>query len=141
MENQKMEDPTVKEDSFHILVIDDESAVRLGFEQFLTKAGYRVTSAEDGREGMSLMRKQPPDLIITDIMMPEMDGLEILMEINKLKLNIPVITISGGMKTRPASFLPQAKRFGASRVFSKPVNLPELLTAIQELLAGAAVEK
>lgn len=124
----------------HILLIDDEPAVRLGFKQFLTNAGYRVTSAENGREGMNLMRKQPPDLIITDIMMPEMDGLEILMEINKLKLDIPVIAISGGMKMRPTSFLPQAKSFGASRVFTKPVNLPELLTAVQELLV-AATEK
>lgn len=136
-----MEKNTEKPDPFHILLIDDEPAVRLGFEQFLKGSGYRVTSAADGREGMRLLRQQNPDLIITDIMMPEMDGLEILIEIKKQHPNIPVIAISGGMKIRPISFLPQAKSFGASRVFTKPVNLPELLAAIQDLLAGTMGEK
>ena len=120
-----------------ILIIDDEPIVKNLFETFLREEGYSVATAADGREGMCLLQKQPPDLIITDILMPEMDGLEILLEIKKLKLGIPIIAISGGMRSLPASFLPQAKTFGASRVFEKPVCLAELLKAIQELLPGA----
>lgn len=119
----------------HILIIDDDLSVLSLFEQFLTSAGYSVALATDGREGLRQMKQQKPDLIITDIMMPEMDGLELLMEIKKHHQEIPVIAISGGMKIRPISFLPQAKKFGARRVFQKPIALTELLQAVQELLS------
>ncbi len=125
----------------HILVIDDETPVRSLFGQLLESAGYSVALASDGREGLRLMKQQKPDLIITDIMMPEMDGLELLMNIRKQHLDVPVIAISGGMKTQPANFLPQAKKFGAQRVFIKPVELSALLQAVQELLGESAENK
>ncbi|MEI8206434.1 MAG: response regulator, partial [Kiritimatiellales bacterium] len=125
----------------HILVMDDETPVRSLFGQFLESAGYSVALASDGREGLRLMKQQKPDLIITDIMMPEMDGLELLMNIRKQHLDVPVIAISGGMKAQPANFLPQAKKFGAHRVFIKPVELSALLQAVQELLSESAKNK
>ena len=125
----------------HILVMDDETSVQSLFGQFLEGAGHSVALASNGREGLQLMKQQKPDLIITDIMMPEMDGLELLMNIRKQHLGIPVIAISGGMKTQPANFLPQAKKFGAHRVFIKPVKLSDLRDAVNELLSESAENK
>jgi CheY-like chemotaxis protein len=125
----------------HILVMDDETSVRSLFGQLLESAGYSVVLASDGREGLRLMKQQKPDLIITDIMMPEMDGLELLMNIRKQHLDVPVIAISGGMKTQAVNFLPQAKKLGAQRVFIKPVELSALLQAVQELLSESAKNK
>ncbi|MFA7257004.1 MAG: response regulator [Kiritimatiellales bacterium] len=125
----------------HILVIDDDPAVLSLFEQFLESEGFSVALALNGLEGILSLKQQKPDLIITDIMMPEMDGLELLMEIKKHHPEIPVIAISGGMKIQPVNFLPQAKKFGARHIFSKPIALSELLAAVQELLNADAKDK
>lgn len=121
----------------HILVVDDEPSLLFLFKQFLEDKGYSVATAADGREGMRLIREHKPDLIITDIMMPEMDGLEVVQEIRSRHHDIPVIAISGGMKGGRLNFLPHAKKLGAHRVFEKPVELAQLLQAIQELLAAS----
>ncbi len=118
-----------------IVVIDDDQSVRILFERFLVGVGHEVLLAENGRKGLELIQGSDPDLVITDIMMPEMDGLEILMEIRKHKKSLPVIAISGGMRSIPMSFLPQARMFGARYVFEKPVPLDVLRGAINELLA------
>jgi len=120
-----------------ILIVDDDPTLRTLFEQYLTNSGYSVALAADGREGLDLMRQQKPDLIITDIMMPEMDGLEIIREIRAHHPELPVIAISGGMRAAPINFLPHAKKFGACHVFEKPVALAELLKVVQELLGAA----
>jgi CheY-like chemotaxis protein len=120
-----------------ILVIDDDESVLTLFQQFLESNGYAVALAVNGREGLEQMHRNNPDLIITDIMMPEMDGLEIIREIRALHPELPVIAISGGMRAAPINFLPHAKKFGACRVFEKPVALAELLKAVQELLGAA----
>lgn len=118
----------------HILIIDDDLIVLNLFEQFLSSDGFSVSVAKDGREGLDLMKKQKPDLIITDIMMPEVDGLEMIREIRSQHPEISVIAISGGMKGAQINFLPHAKKFGACRVFEKPVSLFHLRTAVRELL-------
>ena len=118
----------------YILIIDDDPAIRLLFEQFLTRSGYEVALAENGKTGLQLMRETAPDLIITDIMMPEMDGLEILMAIRQELQSVPVIAISGGMRALPINFLHQAKLMGARHVFEKPVPLDLLLKAIENVL-------
>lgn len=125
----------------HILIIDDDPAVQLLFGQFLENAGYSVDLATNGVAGMEAIKAQKPDLIITDIMMPEMDGLELLMEIKKYHPEIPVVAISGGMKIRPVSFLPMAEKFGARRVFQKPLELSTLLCTVQELLSETPVKQ
>jgi CheY-like chemotaxis protein len=124
----------------HLLVIDDDPSILSLFSQFLEDAGYSVASALDGKEGLQSVKAKKPDLIITDIMMPEMDGLELLMEIKRHHSEIPVIAISGGMKIQPVNFLPQAQKFGANRVLLKPVSLADLLQAVQELLGESAAD-
>jgi CheY-like chemotaxis protein len=121
-----------------ILVIDDDVAVQVLFEQVLQGIGYNVIIASNGREGMRYMHEHKPDLIITDIMMPDMDGLEILMELRAEFREVPVIAISGGMRAGSFSFLPHAKKMGASRIFEKPVDMDVLLKNVAELLATPA---
>jgi CheY-like chemotaxis protein len=124
----------------HILIIDDEPAVLTLFEQFLEGEGYTTELAADGKEGVRLLKQRKPDLIITDIMMPEMDGLEVIREIGQHHTDIPVIATSGGMKGGLMNFLPHAKRFGACRIFEKPVSLAALLAAVKELLPGPSAK-
>lgn len=130
----------------HILIIDDDAGVRDVLKRFLERFGYTVSAASSGREGLKLAQQLPPDIIITDIFMPEMDGLEVILEIRKRNPHrfggIPVIAMSGGMLTLGAksiSFLQQAKAFGAARVFPKPLDFAGIQSAVQELLlAGQA---
>ena len=123
-----------------ILVIDDDTTIQLVFSQFLTGLGYEIMQAENGKEGMSIIQETRPDLVITDIMMPEMDGLEILMQLRSTHDSVPVIAISGGMRALPVNFLQQAKLFGARYVFEKPVPLDVLRNAVTELLGEATSE-
>lgn len=122
----------------HILIIDDDPAIRDIFTQLLESKNYSVETAGEGKEGLVRMRERMPDLIITDIMMPEMDGLELVQTIRQLDPNLPVIAISGGMQTAAMNFLPLAEKFGACKVFEKPVGLTKLLGAVEDLLAAAA---
>ena len=130
----------------HILVIDDDDSVRDVLKRFLERFGYIVSLASSGREGLRLLQQEKADIVITDIFMPEMDGLEVILEIKKRcrKLSgcIPVIAISGGMLTlgaKPLSFLDQAKAFGAARVFQKPFDFAGIQIAIQELLPAEQI--
>lgn len=118
-----------------ILLIDDDPRIENVFGQALRRAGHEVETATNGKEGIAKVNAAPPDLIITDIMMPEMDGLEILLAIRKTQPTIPVIAISGGMRALPINFLQQAKMFGARYVFHKPVPLDVLCSAVEDVLA------
>ena len=125
----------------HILIIDDDDSVRDILKRFLERFGYIVSLASSGREGLRLLQQKKTDIVITDIFMPEMDGLEVILEIRKrchrLSGSLPVIAISGGiltMSAKPISFLDQARAFGAARVFQKPLDFAGIQTAIQELL-------
>jgi CheY-like chemotaxis protein len=121
----------------NILLIDDDPIIQKAFSRYLTSFGYHVDLADNGKMGLEMIEAAPPDLVITDIMMPEMDGLEILMAIQKLGLPIPVIAISGGMRALPMNFLRHAKDLGARYVFEKPVPLQNLLDAVKDLIGPA----
>jgi DNA-binding NtrC family response regulator len=117
-----------------ILIIDDDETIRSVFQRFLTGKGYEVDVAADGRQGLRLLEEKAVDLVITDIMMPETDGLEVVMAIQGKDTDIPVIAISGGMHAMPMDFLPMAKKFGAKSVLYKPVELDDLLLAVEEAI-------
>ena len=117
-----------------VLIIDDDEAIRSVFARFLTGKGYDVVVAEDGRQGLRSLEEEPVDLVVTDIMMPEVDGLEVVMAIQGKDTSIPVVAISGGMHAMPMDFLPMAKKFGAVEVLYKPVELEDLLTAVESAL-------
>ncbi len=120
-----------------ILIIDDDEMIRVVFERFLKGKGYAVDCAAGGKEGLRLLETEPPDLVVTDIMMPDTDGLEVVLSMHKTHPGIPVIAVSGGMSVAPMDFLPLVKKFGAGKVFYKPVELDDLLEGIQELLGTA----
>ncbi|MBN2164368.1 MAG: response regulator [Pontiellaceae bacterium] len=118
----------------NILIIDDDPSIRNVFTRYLEHKGYSVTVASDGSEGLSILSTFAPDLVITDVMMPGKDGLEVVLELRKTRQDIPVFAISGGMRMAVMDFLPMIKKFGAKKVFYKPVDLDELLVAIHEQL-------
>jgi len=119
-----------------ILVVDDDPQIRALLIQTLEREGYQVLAASDGAQGVRLFRENPADLIITDIIMPEMDGWEAIVELRKAFPDTRIIAISGGGMLGPSSYLVIAKRFGAERIFAKPLKKEELLQAVRELLGG-----
>ena len=124
----------------HILVIDDDESLRTALQEFLTRFGHRVSLAADGQEGLSFLREKKADIVITDIFMPESDGLETILAIREMRrddsVNLPVIAISGGIigGATPFCFLQQAEIFGANRVFPKPLDFSKIENAVEELL-------
>ena len=118
-----------------ILIIDDDENIRTVYQRYLSIQGYTVDCAANGKEGLRLLEAEPPDLVITDIMMPETDGLEVVLAMRMTHPDTPVFAISGGMHSIPMDFLPMVKKFGAAKVFYKPVELNKLVEAIREALA------
>jgi CheY-like chemotaxis protein len=116
-----------------LVVIDDDPAV-LGFLcDVLSGAGYVVLPAGDGRSGMDIVESQPVDLVITDLVMPEQEGLETMQRLGALRPDLPVIAISGAFG---GSFLKMARHFGAIATLPKPIEPAALLRAVRETLAG-----
>ena len=118
----------------NILIIDDDNQFRTMLRKMIERNGYEVIEASDGKEGINLYRKNPTDIIITDLIMPEKDGIETIQELKKDFPDIKIIAISGGGRIGPQDYLHLAKMLGAKRTLTKPIELPELLKAIEELL-------
>ena len=119
-----------------ILVIDDDKNIRSLLRDFLERDGYEVTEAENGKIGLRLLRENGADLVITDLIMPEKEGIETIREIRRDFSDVKIIAISGGGVVGPETYLEMAKSMGAHRVFDKPFNLKEMSEAIRELLDG-----
>jgi CheY-like chemotaxis protein len=118
-----------------ILLIDDEEPVRDMMRQTLERAGYEVTEAEDGRRGMAQLRQQPVDLVITDILMPEQEGIETIRMLRKEFPQVKILAISGGGKKGKLEVLPIAQTFGAHRTLAKPFERKDLLDAVNALVS------
>lgn len=117
-----------------ILVFDDEPSILLMIKKMLERAGYEVEIAQNGKEGMALFEKNKPDLLITDIIMPEKEGLETIFELRRLHPDLKIIAISGGGRIGPDGYLPGAKLLGANAVFTKPLVPRDFLKTISDLL-------
>ncbi|MBU6432436.1 MAG: response regulator [Nitrospirae bacterium] len=113
-----------------ILVIDDEPVIRSLLRTVLERAGHTVTEATNGREGLALYRQQPADLVVTEIYMPELNGLDVILELTRDFLNVKVIAISGAQGEQK-SVLNAAKLLGVRQTFQKPVRLEKFLTAVE----------
>ena len=114
-----------------ILLIDDDSELREVLSQTLSQAGYEVTTASDGRQASALYRRNPPDIVITDIYMPNKDGLEALMELRHGFPDVKVIAVSGGVSKQ--NILQVATALGASCTLAKPFQPAELLAAVEKV--------
>jgi len=117
-----------------ILVIDDEDMVRLTLRRILEKEGYEVEEAENGVEGLALQRASPCDLLITDLIMPEKDGIETIIDFIKEFPETKIIAISGGRRTKGADQLKQAKALGADVVLAKPFFRDDVLKSVAEAM-------
>lgn len=118
----------------HILIIDDEKPIRLMLRKLLESQGYTVTDASDGTEGLKRYQEHPADLIITDIIMPDKEGIETIIALKKQNPDIKIIAMSGGGKNKPDRYLQTAKLLGAKETFEKPIRKEKLLQAIQNLI-------
>jgi CheY-like chemotaxis protein len=117
-----------------ILVIDDEEGVRRAMAKVLVRAGHDVLEASDGKVALSLLRGQTPDLVICDLFMPEMDGVEVLRELRRDYPDLRVVAISGGAYQGKVQLLDVAKGLGAAAVLKKPFDLEQLLSVVKEQL-------
>ncbi len=102
--------------------------------QMLDREGYDVLTAENGHEGIRIYEEEPVDIIITDIIMPDKEGIETIVELRRTDPQVKIIAISGGGKLTPGSYLFAAKKFGALRSLTKPFTRIELIDAINELM-------
>lgn len=116
-----------------VLIIDDDGALCDTLRWVLEHAGYRVNTAHDGESGLATFEKNGADVVVTDILMPQKEGIETILELRRLVPNLPIIAISGGAE----AFLGLASKFGANAALSKPFGNWELITAIECCLAGA----
>lgn len=118
-----------------ILVIDDEVEVREMIRTFLQRNKYTVIEASNGKEALAKFKPSLVDIVITDVLMPEEDGLEVIMQLKRLKPGIKIIAISGGGKGGPVNYLNLAEALGADAALAKPFSVYDLLTRIRELEA------
>lgn len=117
-----------------IMVVEDDPQVRLLLRELLELEGYIVEDASDGKKAIELFRCEPTHLVITDILMPETEGLEMIQEIRRESPHVRIIAISGGGRVGPESYLRMAEVLGAECTFEKPVNIEGILQSVRELL-------
>ncbi len=118
-----------------ILVVDDEEQVRRVLRLVLERAGYEVDTAADGNEAVAVFDPVRHDVVITDIVMPEKEGIETIQELRQKSSGVRIIAISGGGRISPEEYLDWAKRFGVHCTFTKPINRDELLSTLAALTA------
>jgi CheY-like chemotaxis protein len=122
-------------DGASILLVDDNDDARVTVARILEMAGYSVVQAANARAASVLLKERAPDLVITDMFMPEGDGFEMLNKLREREPKIPVIAISGGGMQHGVDVLAVAGRLGAKQVLYKPFARRQLLDAITQALA------
>ncbi len=120
-----------------ILIVDDDLVIRKQLRVWLEAGGHRVLEAAGGSEGIRNARENEVDLLILDVMMPDKGGIETLMELHEDFPRLKTIIISGLAPTEADSFKILAERFGADRIFHKPLDRPAFLAAVGTLLSGS----
>ena len=118
----------------HVLIVDDDPLTRLMASEALREGGYTSVEAEDGLRALALFDAERPDLVLTDIFMPEKEGLETISELGLLDPAVRVIAISGGGNMGILNPLPMAAKLGAVRTLAKPFGRRELLEAVAAAL-------
>lgn len=117
-----------------ILVIDDDAQLRGFLREVLDQEGFEVLEADNGTVGCAMFERHRPDLVLTDIVMPEKEGMELIMELRRSHPELPIIAMSGGNAGFSGSYLAAAGKLGADATLAKPFTASHLLSAIQELL-------
>jgi CheY-like chemotaxis protein len=122
-----------------ILVVEDDTLVRNLLCTMLEKEGYEMVAACNGKEGVEIFLRHQPDLVITDLIMPEQDGIETIIELRKIMPDLKIIAISGGGQIGPGrvdalDYLSVAKTFGADKILSKPIERADLIKTVRDIL-------
>ncbi|GGF23138.1 response regulator [Aliidongia dinghuensis] len=119
-----------------ILVIDDDPTIRSLIGGLLEAAGHSSVEARDGRDGIEIFAKQAIDLVVTDIVMPEQEGIETIGALRRLSRTVPILAISGSATIgSPGDYLRAAAALGASGTLQKPFAPDALMAAVDRLLA------
>ena len=119
-----------------VLIVEDDKELREMISISLTRRKLTVIEAINGREAIIHFKPSITDLVVTDLIMPEEDGLKVIMKLKELKPSLKIIAISGGGKAGPGSYLNLAKALGADAIYSKPFSINDLIAKIEELLTG-----
>lgn len=117
-----------------ILIVEDDKELREMLKMSLLRRGFTVLEAENGKAAITHFKPLITDLVITDLIMPEEDGLKVVITLREVKPSIKIIAISGGGKVGPGSYLNLAKALGADAIYSKPFSINELIGKIEQLL-------
>ncbi len=123
-----------------ILVVDDDDNIRMMLRKILERDAYEVATAENGLVALRQQKEHPSDVIILDIIMPEKEGLETIMDLRHDDPSVKIIAISGGGQFGPSRYLTLAKAMGAIFAFEKPVPLEALREAVRMLIPAAACQ-
>lgn len=118
-----------------ILIIDDEASVRSVMRRYLKLEGHEVIEAGDGRAGLRIYREDPADLVITDLFMPEQEGLETIRELKRTYKDVRILVVTGIQAGGLFDFREHAIMFGAQRTLTKPFSHEEFLAAVRDTLA------
>jgi DNA-binding NtrC family response regulator len=118
-----------------VLLIDDEEYVRMTLTQALEDDGHDVLVAINGQDGLNRYKAEMPDLVVTDVLMPEKEGIETILELRKIDPNAKIIVISGGGRINNLDFLEVARKFGATAALKKPFPIDEFSRVVAECLA------
>jgi DNA-binding response OmpR family regulator len=121
----------------NILVIDDDNAICQLLKQGLEAQGHRVTIAHDGKKGLVAHKISPADLVITDLIMPGMEGIETIIEMRRRSPKLKIIAMSGGGMGKGTDYLQIAEKFGAQRTITKPFTIRKLAQVIAEVMGEA----
>ncbi len=117
-----------------ILIIDDDEQFNLMLKSALEIKGYNVETAHDGKEAKALYQNKTYDVIITDIIMPNIDGYEVILDLRRLGMSDRTIAVSGGGRTSAEDYLMTAQHFDAAATFNKPVDLQALRAKVEEII-------
>ena len=117
-----------------ILIIEDDTELREMIKIALSRRKYTVFEAVNGKDAIFHFKPSMTDLVVTDLIMPEEDGLKVIIKLKELKPSLKIIAISGGGKAGPGGYLNLAKALGAHAVFAKPFSINDLISKIEELL-------
>lgn len=119
-----------------ILIVDDNQEYLEVLCEYLTDQGCDVVSCYNGKDAQDKFSEFLPDIVVTDIVMPEVDGIELLLSLRKINPDISVIAMSGGNRGYAGSYLQMAEKLGANVILNKPFELSTLLEEIKKIELG-----
>ncbi len=125
----------------YVLIVDDERPIRELLVEVFTGAGFEVAVAETGLQGLRSIAARRPDLLVTDILMPDKEGLETILELRIKDPTLPIFAMSGGSQRTGIDVLAMASRLGAARTYAKPFDPFELVAEAQSLLDAKPTPK